>query len=132
MANMGSASAEPVVEKEPEKPKPLFAPPKATPPPVEEKKEEEKKPNLFGGIASALKKTDSGNTSGGFSFNFGGGAQPAPSGGAAASKPFSFAPKSGGDGEAPKVTSVTTEPAKSSGFSLGLRILRFLKNSFFA
>ena len=120
MANMGGTSDEPepvaVVEKEPEKPKLSFAPPKTTPtPPAEEKKEEEKKPNLFGGIASALKKTDSGNTSGGFSFNFGGGEQPAPSGGAAASKPFSFAPKS--DGEAPKVTSVTTEPAKTGGFS---------------
>ena len=98
MANMGCVSAEPepVVEKEPEKPKLLFAPPKATPAPaVEEKKEEEK--NLFGGITSVLKKSDSGNTSGGF--NFGGCAQPAPSGGAAASKPFSFAPKSSGDGE---------------------------------
>ena len=119
MANRDEEStSEPVKKEEPaekpvEKPKaPIFG---AVPPPKVEEKEEEKKPNLFGGIASALKKTDSGNTSGGFSFNFGG-SQPAPSAGADSSKPFAFGSSGGGGGFGALAKTADSKPAFSGGF----------------
>ena len=115
------AEEEKKVEAPKETPKSIFG---AVVAPVveEEKKEEEKKPNLFGGIASALKKSDtSANTSGGFSFNFGGGgqSQPAPSTGGAPA-PFSFAgagAAAGGGFGALAKTAEDGKPAFSGGFA---------------